>query len=53
MKLYLDAAIEGEKKLTSVNRDKENSKKELEDVKNNRQIYGLIDNGEIQKVVFM
>lgn len=25
----------------------------MEDVKNNRQIYGLIENGEIQKVVFM
>ena len=32
-KLFLDKAIEKEKKLSSVNRDKENSKKELEDVK--------------------
>ena len=39
MKLYLDAAIEGEKKLSSVNRDKENSKKELEDVKKKNKTF--------------
>ena len=39
VKLYLDAAIEGEKKLISVNRDKENSKKELEDVKKKNKTF--------------
>jgi hypothetical protein len=39
VKLYLDAAIEGEKKLSSVNRDKENSKKELEDVKKKNKTF--------------
>lgn len=33
VKLYLESSIDGEKKLASLNKDKENSKKELEDVK--------------------
>lgn len=38
--LILNTAIEGEKKLTYLNRDKENSKKELEEVKKkNKTIY--------------
>lgn len=39
IKLYLEAAIEGEKKLISVNKDKENSKKELEDVKKKNKTF--------------
>ena len=37
--LFLGAAIDGEKKLTSVNKDKENSKKELEDVKKKNKTF--------------
>ena len=39
IKLFLSEAIEGEKKLISVNRDKENSKKELEDVKKKNRTF--------------
>jgi hypothetical protein len=37
--LYLCTAINGEKELTSVNKDKENSKKELEDVKKKNKTF--------------
>jgi len=39
VKLFLGTVIEGEKKLTSLNRDKENSKKELEDVKKKNKTF--------------
>ena len=39
VKLFMGKAIEGEKILTSVNRDKENSKKELEDVKKKNKTF--------------
>ena len=41
VKLMLSTAMDGEKKLSSVNKDKENSKKELEDVKKKNKTFSI------------